>query len=132
MAQLRRRREIELDLEFTQARETGAKGELRTTLLPVKQHLWDHGALEDIEASIQALSPGIRIDDTAVAGVKLEASSDGAVCLYRQPGEGVVYVVREARDPDVFPTLYGRLDALPAACPTYDEAVTAGYVSTGW
>jgi prepilin-type N-terminal cleavage/methylation domain-containing protein len=114
------------------ARETGARGELRTMLLPVKAHLWEHGDLDDIEAAISDASPGVRLDTTAVAGVRLTSSTDGAVCLFRQPSEGVVLVVREPRDPDVFPTLYARLDALPDACPTYDDAVASGYASTGW
>jgi type IV pilus assembly protein PilA len=109
-----------------QSTETAAQTELRDALVPLKAHIMDGDPSLAIEDGIREFSGGIQFDGGAVAGIKLQQSGDGAVCMWRVSDSGVVFGVWTASSGA--DTLYAELTALPSDCPDTVDAAGAGFV----
>lgn len=115
-----------------QAKDAEAKAELRHTLAPVKAVNIEVPNAPDIETRVLEMAPGTVFDSNAVLGVKLEWSTDGAICLWRISDSETVYGVWEPPFSQENATLFATLPSLPASCPTTADAPAAGFTAAGW
>ena len=113
-----------------QARDTEAISELRAVLQPMQAYHLDGDATLTLEEGVKGFSPSVKLDGTAVAGVKLEAAADGATCAWRVSHSGTVFGLWYSPSGQI--TLYAELASLPASCPTGANAASAGFVSDPW
>jgi type IV pilus assembly protein PilA len=111
--------------------DISAKSEVRQALVPLQVVKLD-APDADPQVAIGELSPTVSFDGAAVLGVKLQQASDGSTCLWRMSETGTVFGVWDPKLSSARPTLYARLDALPADCPGEADAADAGFTPTGW
>jgi type IV pilus assembly protein PilA len=109
-----------------------AKSGIREALPALKAYIISGGPLADVEAGVKDLTPSVAIDPTAVEGVALVTSTDGAVCMFRVSQAGAVYAVWEPGLRMGAGTLYAEFAAIPASCPTAANVGTAGFSATAW
>jgi len=114
-----------------QARDTKAQAALRNALGPLKTINIESPDAVGLESLIESISPGVSFDPAGVAGIKLERSLDGAVCMWRVSESGVVYGVWEPPGSNG-ESLFGEFAALPATCPETVDALGQGYTINGW
>lgn len=115
-----------------QAKDAEAKADLRNALGPVKAVNIEVPNAPDLEARVLDMAPGTALDPNAVLGVKLEWSTDGAICLWRISDSETVYGLWEPPLAQENATLYAKLSSLPASCPTTAGAPAAGFTAAGW
>jgi type II secretory pathway pseudopilin PulG len=114
-----------------QARDAEATSELRTVLSTVKLVNLESPAAADLDAEVLAIAPGTKLDAAATAGVKLQRSADGAVCMWRISESGAVFGIWEPPESDGI-TLFAEIAALPADCPIAPDAAAAGFGVNPW
>jgi prepilin-type N-terminal cleavage/methylation domain-containing protein len=112
-----------------QAEETAAQTELRDALVPLKAHILDGDRELSLEDGVHEFSGTIRFDGGAVAGIKLQQASDGAICMWRIADTGLVFGLWTS--PSGGATLYTELASLPEDCPQSSNASEAGF-SSSW
>ncbi|MFQ5554743.1 MAG: type IV pilin protein [Acidimicrobiia bacterium] len=115
-----------------QAKDAEAKAELREVLVPVKTVNIEDPTTPDLVAAVLAMAPGTAIDPSGVTGVKVERSTDGAICLWRISDSNSVLGMWEPPLGADSPTLFAELATMPATCPTFAQAPAAGFSTTGW
>lgn len=108
-----------------------AKSEVRQALVPLQVVKLDTPGA-DPEVAIGELSPSVEFDGTAVLGVKLQQAADGSTCLWRLSDSGAVFGVWDPKIGSARPTMYAKLEALPADCPAEADAAAAGFSTSGW
>ncbi|HEX9854881.1 MAG TPA: prepilin-type N-terminal cleavage/methylation domain-containing protein [Acidimicrobiia bacterium] len=115
-----------------QARDTSAKGELRDLLPAVKSVIADPDPSLGLESNVKAVSPSAPLDSSAVDGIKLQASPDDDVCMWRISDSGKVYGIWEPGSGVGLATLYGEFTTLPAGCPILADAPDIGFAAELW
>lgn len=108
--------------------ETAAQAELREALVPLRAHLLDGDESLSLPQGVRSFNGTVRFDDSAVAGIKLEAASDGSTCLWRIADTGTVYGVWAA--PDGGTALFTEAGSLPGSCPDEADAAAQGFVAS--
>ncbi|RPI23903.1 MAG: prepilin-type N-terminal cleavage/methylation domain-containing protein [Actinobacteria bacterium] len=108
-----------------QSVETAAQAELRDALAPLKAHLMDGDPSLSLDAGVHAFAGGIRFDDAAIGGIRLERATDGAVCMWRIAETGSVYGTWTSSSGGE--TLFTEQASLPSACPEQTTASGAGF-----
>jgi prepilin-type N-terminal cleavage/methylation domain-containing protein len=111
-----------------QSVETAIQTELRDALVPLKAHIMDGDPSLSLEDGVHEFSGTVRFDGGAVAGIKLQQATDGAVCMWRIAETGQVFGVWTP--PTGGESLFTVQASLPSTCPEATAASGAGFAAS--
>ncbi len=112
-----------LNTVFERVDEARAALEVRNAAVPAKVGVIAGDEFSSIEEALVGLSGSAPGREAEVAGVALERSEDGAVCLWSEAASGTVFGIWENAET----TLYGRFQQRPDSCPIAAEAEAVGF-----